>query len=92
MVQIPEGVRGWMPDRENMESLKVNGAVVTDKEEMRKVIKEFLEEIGDIGEVFSSETQSWVIFTPCPLFHVSTACVGGGSLVGLCVASFCCEL
>ena len=28
-----------IPDTENVESLKVNGAVVTDKEEMRRVIR-----------------------------------------------------
>ena len=37
-----------MPDSKNIESLKVNGAVVTDKEEMRKAIKEFWEEIGGV--------------------------------------------
>ena len=55
-----EGGREWyrflrgegMPDSENVESLKVNGAVVTDKEEMRRAIKEFWEEIGGVGEVF----------------------------------------
>ncbi|MPD05772.1 hypothetical protein E2C01_101536 [Portunus trituberculatus] len=41
-----------MPDSENVESLKVNGAVVTGKEEMRRTIKEFWEEIGGVGEVF----------------------------------------
>ena len=54
-----EGGREWyrflrgegMPDSENVESLKVNGAVVTDKEEIRRV-KEFWEEIGGVGEVF----------------------------------------
>ncbi|MPC25363.1 hypothetical protein E2C01_018472 [Portunus trituberculatus] len=39
-----------MPDCEHVESLKVNGAVVTGKEEMRRVIKEFWEEIEGIRE------------------------------------------
>lgn len=30
-----------MPDCKNVESLKVNGAVVTSKEEMRRVMKAF---------------------------------------------------
>ncbi|MPC93382.1 hypothetical protein E2C01_088508 [Portunus trituberculatus] len=40
-----------MSDRENVERLRVNGTVVTDKEEMKKVIKDFWEEIGGVGEV-----------------------------------------
>ncbi|MPC63693.1 hypothetical protein E2C01_057795 [Portunus trituberculatus] len=55
-----EGRREWyrflrgegMPDSENVESLRVNGALVTDKEDMRRVIKEFWEEIGGVDEVF----------------------------------------
>ncbi|MPC58692.1 hypothetical protein E2C01_052699 [Portunus trituberculatus] len=40
-----------MPDSENVESLmRVNGALVTDKD-MRRVIKEFWKEIGGAGEV-----------------------------------------
>ena len=41
-----------MPDSDNVESLRVNGALVTDKEDMRRVVKEFWEEIGGVGEVF----------------------------------------
>ena len=41
-----------MSDSENVESLRVNGAVVTDKGEMKKAVKEFWEEIGGVGEVF----------------------------------------
>ena len=40
-----------MSDSENVESLKVNGAVVTGKEEKRKVLKKFWEEIASVGEV-----------------------------------------
>ena len=40
-----------MSDSENVESLKVNGSVVTDKEEMRKAVKDYWEEIGGVGEV-----------------------------------------
>ena len=54
-----EGGREWyrflrgerMPDSENVESLKVNGALVTEKEDIRRVVKEFWEEIGGVGEV-----------------------------------------
>ena len=55
-----EGGREWyrflrgekMPDSENVESLKVNGELVTDKEKICECIKEFWEEIGGVGEVF----------------------------------------
>ena len=57
-----EGGREWyrflrgegMSVSENVESLRVNGAVVTDKEEMRKAVKEFWEEIGGVGGVFDA--------------------------------------
>ncbi|MPC24152.1 hypothetical protein E2C01_017228 [Portunus trituberculatus] len=39
-----------MPDSENVESLRVNGALVTDKEDMRRVIKEFWEEIVGVAD------------------------------------------
>ena len=45
-------VRGeWMLDSENAESLRGNGALVTDKEDMRRVVKEFWEEIRGVSEV-----------------------------------------
>ena len=55
-----QGGREWyrflrgegMSDSENVESLRVNGALVTHKEEMRKAVKEFWEEIGGVDEVF----------------------------------------
>ncbi|MPC58871.1 hypothetical protein E2C01_052881 [Portunus trituberculatus] len=40
-----------MPDSENVESLRGN-ALVIDEEDMRRVIKEFCVEIGDVGEIF----------------------------------------
>ena len=54
-----EGGREWhrflrgegMPDSENVESLRVNGALVTDVEDMRRVVNEFWEENGGGGEV-----------------------------------------
>ena len=54
-----EGGREWhrflrgegMPDSENAESLRVNGAPVTDIEDMRRVVKEFWVETGGVGEV-----------------------------------------
>ena len=53
-----EGGREWyrflrgeqMSDREDVESLKVNGVCVTDKQEMKVAIKEFWEDIGGVGE------------------------------------------
>ncbi|XP_050718462.1 uncharacterized protein LOC126999703 [Eriocheir sinensis] len=55
-----DGGREWyrflrderMSDSENVESLKVNGEKITDKEKMRESIREFWEEIGGVGEVF----------------------------------------
>ena len=41
-----------MSGSENVEGLRVNGAVVTDKGEMRKAVKEFWEEIMGVSEVF----------------------------------------
>ena len=39
-----------MSDSENVESLKVNGECITDKNNIRKSIKEFWEDIG-VGDV-----------------------------------------
>ena len=55
-----QGCREWykflrgerMSDSESVESFKVNGEVVTDKEKMKECIKEFWEDIGGVGEVF----------------------------------------
>ncbi|MPC58796.1 hypothetical protein E2C01_052805 [Portunus trituberculatus] len=55
-----EGGREWyrflrgkgMHDNENVESLRMIRALVTDKEDMRRVIEEFWEEIGGVGEIF----------------------------------------
>ena len=41
-----------MPDRENVETSKVNGECVTDKEKI-KLIKEFWEITGGVGESFN---------------------------------------
>ena len=54
-----EGGREWyrfmrgeqMAERENVESLKVNGECITEKEKMKEAVKEFWEEIGGVGEV-----------------------------------------
>ena len=40
-----------MSGSENVESLKVNGEKITDKEKMKESVKEFWEEIGGVGEV-----------------------------------------
>ena len=55
-----EGGREWyrfmrgegMLDRENIESLKVNGECITDRERMKVSIREFWEDVGGVGEVF----------------------------------------
>ena len=56
-----EGGREWYrflrgenaSDSENVESLKVNGEIVTDRERMREAIGEFWEEIGSVNEVLN---------------------------------------
>ncbi|KAK3886627.1 hypothetical protein Pcinc_009274 [Petrolisthes cinctipes] len=40
-----------MSSTESVDSLKVNGVCINDKEEVRKAIKEFWENIGGVGEV-----------------------------------------
>ena len=55
-----EGGREWykflrgenMSSNAGVESLKVNGEVITEKEGMREAIKQFWEEVGGVGEVF----------------------------------------
>ena len=55
-----EGGREWykflrgenVSDSVGVESLKVNGEVVTEKEGMREAIRQFWEEVGGVGEVF----------------------------------------
>ena len=58
-----------MLDSENAESLRVNGALVTDIEDMRRVVKEFWEETGGVGEV--SEVREGCISTFIPQIHLS---------------------
>ena len=42
-----------MTDSENVKNLRVNGECVSDKRRIKGAIKEFWEEIGGVGQVFS---------------------------------------
>lgn len=41
-----------MPDSEDVQCLKVNGKIITEREKIRDFVKEFWEEIGRVSEVF----------------------------------------